>query len=92
MAAREVAECGSCWADERNPWCPEHGDEAMLRAAVAHFKADNARLRRLMKDAEHGNAEYSCCPWCAAGDWNYGKPNAPHAPGCPAFTPDGMVR
>lgn len=59
-----------------------------LRAMVA----DNARLRKLVKDAEHGNAEYGCCPWCGAGDWQSAGPSLPHAPTCPAFMPDGMVR
>lgn len=50
------------------------------------------RLRGLIKHAEHGNSEYSCCPWCGAGDWRGTGPNLPHAPTCPAFTPEGVVR
>jgi hypothetical protein len=51
------------------------------------LRADNARLRGLVKDAEVAAGE-SCgeCPWCGAG------PSTQHAPECPAFTESGDVR
>lgn len=52
------------------------------------LKADNARLRALVKAAEFGPNHR--CSWCGAE--RYVKGSDPHAPDCPAFTADGVVK
>ena len=59
------------------------------------LRADNARLRALVKDAER-NIE-SECSWCGADRSRTERNNdasayEPHAAHCPAFTPDGVVK
>ena len=89
---KTLAECGFCWTDDINWECPEHGREAMRDAALAHFKAlgenlkaDNARLRALVKAGERGTNAYPVCPWC---EWDGGG----HRADCAAFTPEGVVK
>lgn len=74
-------------------------DEARQFAENERLWADNARLRALVKSAEWGgchcrmDVEPSGCPWCI-GD-TYGLVDLPkntHAPDCPAFTAEGVVR
>ncbi len=57
----------------------------MLGETLRRAEADNARLRALVKYAEHCRGYDGVCPW--------GECSAPgHRDGCPAFTPDGTVK
>ncbi len=49
-------------------------------------RADNARLRALVRQAEWWTGDAECCGWCGA------YYHSIHADDCPAFTPDGTVR
>ena len=65
---------------------------------LRQLKADNARLRALIKDKEYAHvggeydegdgyrAQYDECPWCG------GDAVKRHADDCPAFTPEGEVK
>lgn len=85
---RVVAPCSYCWIDDVNAECPEHGWEAVLRA-------DNARLRALVKGVEWegctGRDSAQACPWCGAEKIT-SSGSEPHAATCPAFTSDGSVK
>lgn len=67
-------------------------------AEVESLRADNARLRALIKDTETGSAcsDGDFCPWCWApcGEYPAKEPHGSHPkrPRCPAFTPEGEVR
>ena len=100
---KTLAECGFCWTDDINWECPEHGREAMRDAALAHFKAlsenlkaDNARLRALVKDSEwHAGDREGWCQFCGSmddGADGMALKEDLHSPRCPAFTPEGVVK
>lgn len=78
------------------PSCDLPGHHAELIAEIRKQRADNARLRALVKDSEWyaGDREH-WCQWCgdAYGDAAHVvRPKDGHAPTCPAFTPDGVVK
>ncbi len=57
-------------------------------AEVEALKADNARLRALIRMVESCKPDtYYDCPWCGIEGIHAG-----HRPDCPAFTIDGKVR
>jgi hypothetical protein len=69
------------------------------------LRADNARLRALIKQAEDGGyasiSLLKVCTWCRAyrnnGDDHFkhverGTKDEPHRSDCPAFTPEGEVK
>lgn len=65
-----------------------------MDAGVEAFKAmaeDNARLRELIKQAEHGDTNRGdwWCPWC---ETRLAINSPRHTTGCPAFTPTGEVK
>ncbi len=60
-------------------------DEAS--AGVEAIKADNERLRGLIRQAEYSGG-YNECPWCGGADETTGHGPSP----CLAFTPDGEAR
>ena len=74
------------------------GGGEQLAVEVDALKADNARLRALIKDKEYAHvggeydegdgyrAQYDECPWCG------GDAVKRHADDCPAFTPEGEVK
>ncbi len=71
---------------------------------VTRLDADNARLRGLMRRAEHVecrcmSSQETGCPWCSKGGFYFDRNATPpkrfgdgHDADCPAFTPDGEVR
>lgn len=70
------------------------GYHAELIAEIRKQRADNARLRALVKAAER-NGSGQRCPWCNVweDEKHYMVPGGnPDYPDCPAFTPDGVVR
>lgn len=62
----------------------------MAQDQLDDLRADNERLRALIKAQERGNhaetasGEGDFCPWCGV-DYR-------HTSKCPAFTPEGEVR
>lgn len=44
-----------------------NAERTALKAEIETLKADNARLRALIKRAEHFG-ERACCPWCDTFD------------------------
>lgn len=67
--------------------CDMLPEELQPRALLSEI----GRLRALVKSAEcvDGVLSGGSCTWCGA--FRQG-PLRPHAPDCPAFTPDGEVR
>lgn len=74
------------------PACDLPGYHAELIAEIREQRADNARLRALVKAVEWqgcvGRDSDPACPWCGAEP----EPIGSHAPTCPAFAPDGKVK
>lgn len=74
---------------------PEH---VKLQLANQRLAEDNARLRKLIADAEwEGNTMQEpepACPWCQTDKslGPIGKPPGEHEPDCPAFSAPGTVR
>jgi len=60
-------------------------DNFRLNGEAMFMRDDNARLRALVKDAEWALGEHGECLWCPDD-----RPR--HAVGCPAFTPEGVVK
>jgi hypothetical protein len=65
-------------------------DVPEVRDELLSLKADNERLRALIKDAEWADQTngYTFCPWCPA---ERSEGRSDHQK-CPAFTPDGCVK
>jgi hypothetical protein len=86
------------WALSMIQAVERYSNDPLDLVALSDTRADNARLRKLIAEAEWASKddmERSTCPWCGLRQEG-GMAQVPkageHEPSCPAFSAPGVVR